>query len=63
MRRRKRFGQLLLTSSLWGFCRNCSFVRAQHKCLNGSAYIFQLERSKLLEGKIKPVLHMIAHCS
>ena len=40
-----------------------SFIRPHHKCLDGPGNVLQLERPKLLESKIEPVLHMIAHRS
>ena len=38
-------------------------IELQHKCLNRTGDVLQIERPKLLEGEIEPVLHMVAHCS
>ena len=52
----KTHARLLLSTSR-------SIIELQHKSLNRSADILQVECPKLLERKIRPLAHLITHCT
>ena len=52
----KTHARLLLSTSR-------SIIELQHKSLNRSADVLQVECPKLLERKIRPLAHLITHCT